>query len=1090
MSELHKGKELQEEGTLEEAIAAYHRKLELNSNDSWAYHHMGEALAKLGRFDEAVTAFRHAIELKPDFSWSYHHLGDALAQQQQLEESATAFGKAIELNPEHFGSYVGLGNSLAKLGQLEDAIVAYSHASELNPDADWIHHALANLVQQQNQLDLAEKIASYRQMIELNPDNVEAYQNLLQVQHDNWEAWLQLGNILVQQGKLEDAIPAYRRAIEHNPHNQAAYYSLGECLAKLGQLEEAIAAYRQAIQLSEQEKHKAPTLEPTEDREEVIKRYRQAIEDNPDNISEYHKLLELEPDNQEVLLQLAQALVRQEQIEDAIALYRRLVELSPREEYYQPLGELLVKQEKWDDAIITYRGAIEFNPEAYQYHYQLGEAIYKRVMENPETFFSEYNLAELPHKEYQVFDPELPEVCFLNDEKFIQATNHLEDETYVIELYRVYLRREPSNFEKKNSINWLRADNTDRLLGLIASRQELPELQSLLRHSLLSVCLQESINAYRKATELNYNYYRSHYHIAEILTKQGKSNEAVNLCYDLSLHLAKQGSLNEAVEFFSLLPETNQLNVGLVCEYLWNALNNNMNYFNENIFYSKVTIKLNDALDHFRQKSHYKKIKMYDLNKEDKTFLKQLGLPLSYLEIMSKDNIFLEKIYTNNFSNDPTKLTSKIARNPQYGNDYWHTGQYLTQSLIETGYVYSVCPISGKVLRSNQSFFVYPSFFYRFVGTEIFYLLVSDWYNGRTCIYLPKWDLIIEIYPSHIHHENTINTFKAYSVINWASFKSYISSPDKKVVALIGDLMNNLTHYMWELAGFQYFDENNLLDKIDKVLVGPYDFFKFGDLFPEITKDKIVEFDNSIDLYQSILENNYCAVRLVECFIKEKLADRIYQASLKKCSKLFLEEVEKTMQSFPVLWITIRSHRTWTSQVEGIANIINNLHVDFPNLSIIFDGWSRTEKGSEEEESRIATEMDIMEKIIVMIPPEINTYNAIGRMTYEKAVWVHAIDLYISPIGAGLCFTVWLINKPGVAHGHTMFTACETQDSSFYNCRENATARPVLLPLDKITDEDNSFWFTRNYDCDWNAIYDEVVKIINGLSKKDKTGVK
>ena len=77
MSEFHKDQQQQEEGNLEEAIAAYHRALELNNNDCWTHHQMGEALAKLGRLDEAVTAYRHAIAIKPDFSWSYHHLGDA-----------------------------------------------------------------------------------------------------------------------------------------------------------------------------------------------------------------------------------------------------------------------------------------------------------------------------------------------------------------------------------------------------------------------------------------------------------------------------------------------------------------------------------------------------------------------------------------------------------------------------------------------------------------------------------------------------------------------------------------------------------------------------------------------------------------------------------------------------------------------------------------------------------------------------------------------------------------------------------------------------------------------------------------------------
>jgi len=809
--------------------------------------------------------------------------------------------------------------------------------------------------------------------------------------------------------------------------------------------------------------------------EDAVSAYQGAIAHNPSFHWSHYKL--------------GEALEKLGRWEEAATAYWRLVELCPRGEYYQQLGELLVKQEKWDEAITVYRQAIEINPESYLYYHQLGEVIYNRVIQNPESFFVDYNIAELPHKDYQLFDPELPELCFLNDEQFFQVTSHLDDETYLSEVYRVYLRREPDDLEKENGINWLRAGH-NRLLGLMTTRQELPELQSLLRHSLLSVCLQESINAYRKATELNYNHYKSHYRIAEILTKQGKSKEAVTLCYDLSLHLAEQGSLNEALEFFRFLPENSQPSLGLLCEYVWNDLNN-INPFNKSSPYNEVKIRQDDAvIRHFRKKSNYKTIDINALTEEDKDFLRKLGLSITNLEIISKDNIFLEEIYINHFSSAKTELTRKVARHAQYHADEYQTSMYLQQSIVETGYLYSVCPISGRVLRSNQSFFVRPSFFYRFVGDEIFYLLVGDWYNARYGVYFPRWDLIIRFFPAEYIGYDTINIFKAYSVINWETFKSYISTPKKQVAAIIGDLMNNLTHYLWEVAGFQYIDDNHLLDKIDKVLVGPYDFFNISDLFPEIAKNQIEVFDSSINLYESIIENNYCAVRLVECFIQEKLAERIYQASLKKCSQLFLEEVEKSTQNFPVLWITIRSRRIWTSQIEGIANIINNLYVDFPNLSIIFDGWSRTEKGSEEEESRIATEMDIMEKIIAMIPPEINTYNAIGRMTYEKAVWVHVIDLYISPIGAGLCFTVWLVNKPGVAHGHTTFTAIETQHSYYYNCRENATERPVLLPLEKITDEDNSVWFTRNYDSDWNGIYDEVVKIINGLSKKDKkTGI-
>ncbi|MEG4325012.1 tetratricopeptide repeat protein [Microcoleus sp. herbarium5] len=973
------------------------------------------------------------------------------------------------------------GQQLFTEGNFEGAIAVYRQVLELNSSDSWAHHHMGEALAKLGQLD--EAVTAYRHAIELKPDFSWSYHHL--------------GDALAQQQQWEEAAEAFRKGIELNPEHFGTYVGLGKSLAKLGQLEEAIAAYRRASELNPDADwihHALANVlqQRTQlDLAEAIASYRQIIELNPDNVETYHNLLQIQPDNSDIWLQLAEAFVRQEQMEEAITSYRRLVELSPCEQYYQQLGELLVKQEKWDEAIIAYQRAIEFNPESYLYYYQLGEVIYNRVMQNPESFFADYKIAELPYnkKDYTLFDNEPPDICFINDESFLQATSHLDEEAYVLEIFRVYYKREVSDDEVIRSAQWFREGNRSlrRLQGLKGVRN-LPEFKILLSRSIISACLQESINAYRKATELNYNHYKSHYRIAEVLTKQGKSNEAVTVCYDISLHLAEQGSLNESVAFFRLREKINQPSLGLVCEYVWNDLNN-INPFNKNSSYHQVEIAQDDAVLHFRQESHYRTIDINALTEKDKYFLKKLGLSIANLEIISKDNIFLEDIYINHFSSIQTQLKRKVARNPQYNAEWLgHTGMYLVQSIVETGYAYAVCPISGRVIRSNQSFFVFPSFFYRFVGDEVFYLLVGEWYNTRHCVYFPRWDLIVRFCYAPQINGDTINWFKAYCVTNWQSFKSYISNPEKQVAVIIGDLFNNLTHYLWDVAGFQYLDDNNLLDKIDKVLVGPHDFFNIGDLFPEIAKDKIEVFDNSINLYQSIIENNYCAVKLVECFIKEKLADRIYQASLKKCSKLFLEEVEQSTQNFPVLWITIRSsRRVWTSQVQGIANIIKKLYVDFPNLGIIFDGWSRTEKSSKNDEVSIAIEIAMMEQIMALIPAEINTYNAIGRMTYEKVVWVHAIDLHISSLGAGMCFTVWLVNKPGVAHGNTTLTEWETQPTAcFHNCRENATERPVLLPLDKITDEDNSFWGTRNYDCDWNAIYDEVVKIINGLSKKDK----
>jgi tetratricopeptide (TPR) repeat protein len=837
----------------------------------------------------------------------------------------------------------------------------------------------------------------------------------------------------------------------------------------------------------------------------------QVIEVNPDDIQSYYRFLEVQPENIDIWLQLANILVEQNRLEDAIAAYRRLVELSPCEEYYQQLGELLVKQEKWDDAIIAYRGAIEFNPEAYQYHYQLGEAIYQRVMENPETFFSEYNLAEVDHKEYQLFSPELPELCFLNDEKFTQATSHLDDETYVIELYRVYLRREPSNFEKENGINWLRSDHTDRLLGLIASRQELPELQSLLHHSLLSVCLQAAVNYYQRAIELNHNFYESYFRLGEVLSQQGKINEANATYYKPAIQLAGKNDIDTAISLFKKIPKLysetqneasiiyHQLSIilsekgyidqaiatfkktpqreshpGELYENIWHGLNHLMPLDSDNPCYP-TDIKLEEAYEYFRNVSHYKLVKMQSLTDEQKRLLEDSGLSIGNLELIREDNLALEEIYINNFNNSshPIQLAKQVDRDVT--NLLWHTCPSrikFQQSIVETGYIYSVCPRSGKIIRSNQSIMHNGSIFYRFVGIEVFYLTVHLWQGNKFSLYFPRTEIIIDL-SNEVHGSNIIidliSDFKGFCVSRWNLLIDYLSNTQKEIVSLTG-LWGNLGHYFWnEITGIEYLKKNGILTKIDYFLVGCYDLFNVSDIFPEVPASKVISFENHSECSQLILKNNYFAVRVTDIFIKKNLSDLIHQMALKKCSQEFLQKVEEAAKShIPLLWINLRSHsKSWLSQVEGYAKIINTLHKDYPNIGIVFDGFS--------------DEKDIMESIISLIPPTVRTYNALNCLLYETIVWAYAVDLYIAVLGSGLTLVTWLANKPGVAHSNIAHCG---QQYWWSTARENAIA-PSFVPRELIIDQDASHHPYCNYDLDWKIIYSEVKKIIESLPGVD-----
>lgn len=316
--------------------------------------------------------------------------------------------------------------------------------------------------------------------------------------------------------------------------------------------------------------------------------------------------------------------------------------------------------------------------------------------------------------------------------------------------------------------------------------------------------------------------------------------------------------------------------------------------------------------------------------------------------------------------------------------------------------------------------------------------------------------------------------------------KSYLQKEEKKVVDVVG-LGFNIGHYLWQdVAAIDSLSRNGKLSKVDKILIGPGEYFSIGDIFPEILPEDLIYVKDVWDVFKRVVDNNYVAFRANARFIEEPLINRICEVSLEKCTPDFLNEVERAKAHFPLLGVQIRtSSRVWVGQAEGIGNIIQSLYSDFPNLGVVFDGWSLSGKEDSDSVSWsiIESEKAVMAEILSVIDPAINTYSAIGSTTYETVVWAKAIDLHISPVGAGLIYPSWLANKPGVLHAHT-------QVLNYQDVRNLMSGRSelpyfdklipqVFIPNDSVVD-----YADCNYDCDWKVIYKEAVKLIEKLSQE------
>lgn len=129
---------------------------------------------------------------------------------------------------------------------------------------------LAFLTWRQSQMYISEEVL-YRKTITQNPDC--------------WMAHNNLGRILQDAGKAEEAISHYHIALELKPDYEEAHNNLAVALRKAGKIDEAISHYQAALEIKPNyaiaHNNLANTLRNIGKAEEAIGHYRKAIELNP-----------------------------------------------------------------------------------------------------------------------------------------------------------------------------------------------------------------------------------------------------------------------------------------------------------------------------------------------------------------------------------------------------------------------------------------------------------------------------------------------------------------------------------------------------------------------------------------------------------------------------------------------------------------------------------------------------------------------------------------------------------------------------------------------------------------------------------------
>lgn len=186
------------------------------------------------RIEEAVEKLNAIIREQPAFDDAYEALSVILYNEKRYDESIAVLKRWIISNPNTIMAHTNLSRCYVAKGMILEAEHEQAEARKLTWKAELKEKKLAI-----PKVDYEEKIARYKQIIEMDPADVLGY--------------FSLGSVYLEAGRKREAMDTFEKAVSVNPSHTASYDGLGQALEALGDLEKAAEVYKQGIKTGERQ---------------------------------------------------------------------------------------------------------------------------------------------------------------------------------------------------------------------------------------------------------------------------------------------------------------------------------------------------------------------------------------------------------------------------------------------------------------------------------------------------------------------------------------------------------------------------------------------------------------------------------------------------------------------------------------------------------------------------------------------------------------------------------------------------------------------------------------------------------------------
>jgi tetratricopeptide (TPR) repeat protein len=214
-------------------------------------------------------------------------------------------------------------------------------------------------------------------------DSVTLFQHAAAVASNDYHAHTQLGDALMHEGQLDEALAHLEFAARIRPQDAEVQSSYGDGLAASGKIGDAIAHFQKAVQLDPNSPHAHTGVAAALMREGRV----------DDAAAEYRTALKIEPGRLDAEIGLAAALAAQGRTPESIPHLQsvlpyatELVRVKPDDaEAHYNLGRIDDLLGRKEDAIVEFSTAARLQPDNPERRYALGAALAEHHRE-PEAF--------------------------------------------------------------------------------------------------------------------------------------------------------------------------------------------------------------------------------------------------------------------------------------------------------------------------------------------------------------------------------------------------------------------------------------------------------------------------------------------------------------------------------------------------------------------------------------------------------------------------------------------------------------------------------------------------------------------------------